>query len=133
MINSIKRITFVLSMAAVLGGIFCAAPTLKAQAQPKAAPVSKAITAIGIVVGAPRMSDFDFRTSAATYRVRFHSKTQMQNVQGGDQVRVYGKPLGLVITGANVKLLKKRASDIADDYDRQSVQKVGDKDPVAAR
>ena len=128
-----KRFTLVLAAAALMGGALYGVPAGRAQAQPKTTPVSKAIVATGIVVGAPRMNDFDLRTSAATYRVRFHSKSQMQNVQGGDRVRVYGKPLGLVITGANVRLLKKRASDIADDYDRQSVQKVGAKDPVAAR
>ena len=122
------RFTLPAATAVFVLGTFAVA---QSQTKPKSKPVSKAIAATGIVVGAPRMSEspmeFDLRTQAGIYRVRPHSKMQMQGVRGGDKVRVYGRPLGLVIYGANVKLLQKKASDIAADYDQPRVERLDGK------
>ena len=123
-----QRFTLPLATTALLMGTFA-----MAQAQPKSAPKSKAITATGIVVGAPRATDFDFRTAAGLYRVKFHAKVNMKNIRGGDQVRVYGKPLGRVIYNANVRLLKAKASDIADDYSRPTVERLDGKPRVGSQ
>ena len=118
-----QRISLPITTATLLFGLITLAP-----AQPKTtAPKSQPVTATGIVVRAPRATDFDLRTSARTYRVRFHSKTQMKDVRGGDRVRVYGRPLGLVIYDANVRLLEKKASDNAEDYDEPSVERLDGK------
>ena len=105
-----QRLTLPIAASALVLGTFALA-----QSQPsKSKPVSAPITAIGIVVGAPYMTDnrmeFNLRTSAGLYRVRPHSKAQMKEIRGGDRIRAYGRPLGKVIYGANVKLLEARAS-----------------------
>ena len=97
------------------------------QAQPKSAPKSKPVMATGIVVGAPSAKDFQLRTPAGFYRVQFHSKVNMKEIRGGDQVRVFGRPLGRVIYDANVRLLRAKASDIADDYQEPSVERLDGK------
>ena len=121
----LHRFTVPLAASALVLGTFALA-----QSKP-GKPVSKPTTTVGIVVGAPRLTEspmeFDLRTRAGLYRVRPHSKTQMNEIRGGDQVRVYGSPLGLVIYNANVKLLKAKASDIADDYARPQVERLDGK------
>ena len=99
------------------------------QSQPAKGPQSKPVAATGIVVGAPRMLDegameFDLRSASGLLRVRPHSKKQMEEIRGGDKVRVFGRPLGRVIYGANVRLLQAKASDIADDYDQPAVERL---------
>ena len=116
-----QRFTLPLATTALVMGTF-------ALAQSQSEPKSKPVAATGIVVGAPRTTDnaieFDLRTAAGLYRVRPHSKTQMKEIRGGDKVRVFGRPLGKVIYGANVRLLQAKASDIADDYDRPAVERL---------
>ena len=108
-----SKFTLPLASAALVLGTFAVA-----SAQPESAPKSKPVTATGIVVGAPSASEFQLRTAAGFYRVKFHSKVNMKEIRGGDQVRVFGRPLGRVIYDANVRLLESKASDIADDYER---------------
>ena len=108
-----SKFTLPFASAALVLGTFAVAP-----AQPESAPKSKPVTATGIVVGAPSAQDFQLRTAAGFYRIKFHSKVNMKEIRGGDLVRVFGRPLGRVIYDANVRLLEAKASDIADDYDR---------------
>lgn len=125
-----QRFTFPLAATAaataLVLGAFALAPTT-VRAQPKSNPKSTPVTATGIVVGAPSASEFQLRTAAGFYRVKFHSKVNMKDVRGGDQVRVFGRPLGKVIYDANVRLLRAKASDIADDYTRPSVERLDGK------
>lgn len=117
----IQRFTLPFAASALVLGTF-------ALAQSQSKPVSKPITATGIVVGAPRttgkVTQFNLRTSLGIYQVRPHSKTQMQEVRGGDLVRVYGRPLGRVIYNANVKLLETKASDNPDDYAPPAIERL---------
>ena len=101
----------------------------KTEAPPTTAAQAKPIAATGIVVGAPRTLDdgameFDLRTRAGLYRVRPHSMKQMEEIRGGDRIRVFGTPQGRVIYKANVRLLEAKASDIADDYDQPAVERL---------
>lgn len=103
-----------------------------AQAQPKSNPKSKSISATGIVAGAPGDQDFQLRTAAGVYRVKFHAKVNMKEIHGGDQVRVFGHPLGKVIYDANVRLLRAKASNSPDDYNRPAVERLDGKPTVGA-
>ncbi len=125
------RFTFPLTATALVLGTFAMAPTL-VQAQPKSNPKSKSVAATGIVAGAPSATDFQLRTRAGIYRVKFHAKVNMKEIHGGDQVRVYGHPLGKVIYDANVRLLRAKASDSADDYDRPTVERLDGKPRMGA-
>ena len=95
-----------------------------AQAAPKSNPVSKPVAATGIVVGAPGATEFNLRTATGILRVRFHGKVNIKEIRGGDQVRVFGRPLGRVLYDSNVKLLRTKASDNPDDYSQPAVERL---------
>lgn len=117
-----QRFTFPLTATALVLGTFA-----MAQAQPKSNPKSKSVAATGIVAGAPGATDFQLRTRAGIYRVKFHAKVNMKEIHGGDQVRIFGHPLGKVFYDANVRLLRAKASDSPDDYNRPAVERLDGK------
>lgn len=117
-----QRLTFPLAGAALLLGTFSVA-----QAKPKSNPVSRPITATGIVVGAPGATEFQLRTTTGLLRVRFHGKVAIKGIRGGDQVRVYGRPLGRVLYDSNVRLLRAKASANAEDYSQPAVERLNGK------
>ena len=116
------RFTLPLTATALVLGTFA-----MAQTQPKSNPKSKSVAATGIVAGAPSATEFQLRTRAGVYRVKFHSKVNIKEIHGGDQVRVFGHPLGRVFYDANVRLLNARASDSPDDYARPATERVDGK------
>lgn len=81
-------------------------------------PASTPVTATGIVAGAPQNRDFRLRvTPSLIYDVNPHSGVDMTQVRGGDAVRVYGKIVGAKIYHANVRVLRRGASTVPEDYD----------------
>ncbi len=84
------------------------------QAQPK--NVAKAIRVTGIVAGAPQGQQFNMRANGQTYRVTVLPKVSLQNVRGGDRVRVWGIPTRTNLQRANVRVLQSGASSNPDDY-----------------
>ena len=116
------RFTLSLTATALVIGTFALS-----QAQPKSNPKSKSVAATGIVAGAPSATEFQLRTSGGVYRVKFHAKVNMKEIQGGDQVRVFGHPLGRVFYDANVRLLRAKASNSPDDYSRPTVERLDGK------
>lgn len=117
-----QRFTFSLATSALVLGSFAVA-----QAKPKSNPVSRPVAATGIVVGAPGATDFQLRTATGLLRVRFHGKVNIKEIRGGDQVRVFGRPLGRVLYDSNVRLLRTKASSNPDDYSRSAVERLDGK------
>ncbi|HEX8463888.1 MAG TPA: hypothetical protein VF627_04655 [Abditibacterium sp.] len=94
------------------------AATANAQAQTQApkSNLARAITLTGIVGGSPAAGEFFLRANGETFRIKPLAKVGMSGVRGGDRVRVFGRPDGLIISSANVRVLTSRASDNASDY-----------------
>lgn len=91
--------------------------TAKAQPKKDAGPKSKPVTVNGIVAGAPQGREFNLRAAGGQiWRINIHSGANLKNVRGGDQVRVFGKPLGSTLYYCNVRVLRRGASDTPDDY-----------------
>ena len=90
--------------------------TTEVEAQTARPSMARAITLTGIVGGAPMAREFFLRANGETYRVQPLAKVGMSGVRGGDRVRVFGRPTGLIISHANVRVLTSRASDNASDY-----------------
>lgn len=90
---------------------------LQAQTRNKNLPsMARPIKLEGIVAPQPSAKEFVMRANGETYRVRPLQKVGMSGVRGGDRVRVWGRPTGLIISYANVRVLASRASDAASDY-----------------
>lgn len=83
--------------------------------QPKPS-MARAITLTGIVAGAPQGGEFFLRANGQTFRVKPLAKVGMKGIRGGDRVRVFGRPTGLRVNFANVRVLVSRASDNPSDY-----------------
>lgn len=64
----------------------------------------------------PGRGDFFLRASGMVYRVQPYDPDLLRQIAGGDAVRVFGHVDGLVITNANVRTLRNRASNSPDDY-----------------
>ena len=96
-----------------------------AQAPKPVGPANPPVAARGIVVGAPGANSLNLRTSTGILIVKAHSMAQLKTVRGGDLVRVYGRPSGRFLTGANIRVLQRKASDNAEDYAGPRVEKVG--------
>lgn len=75
----------------------------------------------GIVAGTPGKVDFFFRTNNQVYRVVPWNPDLLRQIRGGDGVRVFGLVDGLMITRANVRTTRSRASSSPDDYDERSI------------
>lgn len=97
---------------------------LAAHAQKTGGPVSAPVMAQGIVAGAPGAEQFNLRTRTGILLVKPHSAALLKMVRGGDLVRVYGRPVGRFIYGANVRILQKKASNNAEDYQGPRVEKI---------
>lgn len=78
--------------------------------------MARPITLTGIVAGAPQNGEFILRANGQTFRVKPLAKVSISGVRGGDRVRVFGRPTGLRVTFANVRVLVSRASDNPSDY-----------------
>jgi hypothetical protein len=89
--------------------------TYQTQAQPKPS-MAKPIKLTGIVAGAPANGEFFLRANGQTFRVKPLAKVGISGVNGGDRVRVWGRPTGLRVNYANVRVLTSRASDNPTDY-----------------
>ncbi len=86
-----------------------------AQAQPKPS-MAKPIRLVGIVAGSFNGPEFLLHANSQTYRVRPLSTVALKSIRGGDQVRVWGRPTGLRINYANVRVLQVGASSNPTDY-----------------
>ena len=122
-----SRFSFSLAGAALVTGTLVLGTFAVAQAKPKSNPGSRPVAATGIVVGAPGATDFQLRTATGLLRVRFHGKVNIKEIRGGDQVRVFGRPLGRVLYDSNVRLLRAKASNNPDDYSRPTVERLNGK------
>lgn len=98
-------------------GAFLAGASLLsiAQAQPKPA-MAKPIGITGIVAGSFTGNEFVLRANGSTYRVRPLAKVAIKSIRGGDRVRVWGRPTGLRINYANVRVLQIGASSNPTDF-----------------
>ncbi len=85
------------------------------RAQPKPS-MAKPIGLTGIVAGSFTGREFLLRANGETYRVRPLAKVALSGIKGGDRVRVWGRPTGLRINFANVRVLVSAASDNPTDY-----------------
>lgn len=106
----------------VLGGLLWSA-TLGingVSAQEIKANVARPITLTGIVAGAPQGREFFLRANGQVYRVRTSPSVAMNAIRGGDRVRVFGIPTRLNLQRANVRVLRRRASDEPADYEQRS-------------
>ncbi len=95
----------------------------KSQAQPKPS-MAKPIGLVGIVAGSFTGKEFLLRANGETYRVRPLGKVDLKRIRGGDQVRVWGRPTGLRINFANVRVLQIGASSNPTDYNPAPSQSV---------
>lgn len=86
-----------------------------AQAQPKPS-MARPIGLIGTVAGSFTGNEFLLRANGETYRVRPLAKVALKSIRGGDRVRVWGRPTGLRINYANVRVLQVGASGNPSDY-----------------
>jgi hypothetical protein len=86
------------------------------QAQPKPS-MARPIGLTGIVAGSFTGNEFILRANGATYRVRPLAKVAIRSIRGGDRVRVWGRPTGLRINYANVRVLQVGASSNPEDFD----------------
>lgn len=93
------------------------------QAQPKPS-MAKPIGLTGIVAGSFTGKEFLLRANGETYRVRPLAKVDLKKIRGGDQVRVWGRPTGLRINFANVRVLQVGASSNPTDYNPAPSQSV---------
>jgi hypothetical protein len=78
--------------------------------------MAKPIRLTGIVAGAPVGREFVLRANGETYRVRPLPEVSMTAIRGGDRVRVWGRPTGLRVNYANVRVVASRASSNPSDY-----------------
>ncbi|PQV65059.1 hypothetical protein B1R32_10266 [Abditibacterium utsteinense] len=100
--------------------LFCALfagafSTSALRAQPKPS-MARPISLTGIIAGSFMGREFLLRANGETYRVRPLAKVSLQGVKGGDRVRVWGRPTGLRVNFANVRVLTPRASSNPSDY-----------------
>ena len=92
------------------------------QAQPKAKPgmakpsMAKPIGLTGTVAGAFTGREFLLRANGQIYRVKPLSKVSLKGIKGGDSVRVWGRPTGLRVNYANVRLIQSSSSSEDSDY-----------------
>lgn len=92
-------------------------PASQAQQTKKNLPsMAKPIKLTGIVAGTPSGGEFFLRANGQTFRVKPLPEVSMKGIRGGDRVRVWGRPTGLRVTFANVRVLVSRASDNPNDY-----------------
>ena len=80
------------------------------------------LTLEGIVNGSPKTDQFLLSANDQVYQVHPLATIKMDKIVGGDRVRVFGRADGMIITGANVRLLGQRASNSADAYGPQSAE-----------
>ncbi len=94
-----------------------------AQAQTKMMPkmtpkttMAKPVALTGVVAGNFTGREFTIRANGDSYRIRPLAKVLLKGVRGGDQVRVWGRPSGLTINYANVRVLQTGASSNPEDF-----------------
>lgn len=108
------------SWKTILGvAVLAALPLSSVRAQPKPG-MARAVTLTGLVAGTPQDGQFFLRANGETYRVRPLPEVNLSSIAGGDRVRVFGRPTGLRINYANVRVLQQRASDNPTDYNPTS-------------
>jgi hypothetical protein len=96
--------------SALLGAATLSATAHHLQAQTRPSKLT------GTVAGQPMGREFIMRANGETYRVRPLGKVSMTGIRGGDRVRVWGRPTGLVVSFANVRVLSSGASSSPTDY-----------------
>lgn len=89
---------------------------LHAQNKKNLPSMARPIKLVGIVAGQPMGREFYLRSNGQTFRVHPLDKVSLIGVQGGDSVRVWGRPTGLRVNFANVRVLVSRASTNPSDY-----------------
>lgn len=83
---------------------------------PAHAQLKRKVVFNGIIAGPPVGNEFRLRSNGQLLRVRGLSRATIRKIRGGDQVRVYGVPLGLTISSATVRVVRAAASSQPDDY-----------------
>lgn len=104
------------------------ASTAQAQTKPGTTKPNMAapIGLTGIVAGSFTGREFVLRANGTAYRVRPLAKVDLKSVRGGDQVRVWGRPSGLRINFANVRVVQRGASSDPTDFNpppNQTIEK----------
>ncbi|RYG69541.1 hypothetical protein EON80_09595 [bacterium] len=95
----------------------------QSQAEPKPS-MAKPIKLTGIVAGSPNGGEFFLRANGQTFSVKPLAKVGTSGIRGGDRVRVWGRPTGLRVNYANVRVLTSRASDNPTDYNPAAGQTI---------
>ena len=112
-----NKVTFSFALAL---GFFAVSQFNVAQAQNKptksSQPVSHPASFTGIVSGAPQNGEINLRVNGQVWRVKPASKAVLANIRGGDQVRAFGRPLGRFVYNAQLRVLRRSASTLPDDY-----------------
>lgn len=113
------------SKISVFGALLTGAVLIStSQAQPKPS-MAKPIGLTGIVAGSFTGREFLLRANGETYRVRPLAKVSLKSVRGGDRVRVWGRPTGLRINFANVRVVEANASTNPSDFNPAPGEMVG--------
>ena len=74
----------------------------------------------GIIVGDPANGEMLVRArNGIFYRVRPHSGINLNEMRGGDRVRIFGNLRQQMLDGAGVRVLQRRYSSYAGDYGRR--------------
>lgn len=102
---------------ALIAGAF-STPAL--QAKPKSSMakpnMAKPIGLTGIVAGSFTGREFLLHANGEIYRVKPLAKVSLRGIKGGDRVSVWGRPTGLRINFANVRVVQSGASSTPSDY-----------------